>query len=181
MISEHKNMKNKANFKDPNLTATYYGTVGYNVSHPKTQNGTNPNKANLKPISNTIKPSLLLGEPSFSRNLFLRNEPNFNYSNIIATSYITVIYNALQTKLQNGTNPNEPNFFTTSKPHFSAKLFSDTRLPQGPPAGCKNGDWLVPAEGRVVPVPFFATAVKRSNRSKEPQKRKKTLKVKTKT
>ena len=54
--------------------------------------------------------------------------------------------------------------------HFSAELFSDTRLTQGPPAGCKNGDWLVPAEGRVVPVPFFATAVQRSSREKKPLK-----------
>ncbi len=41
----------------------------------------------------TTKTSLLLGEPSFSRTLIWRNEPNFNTSNIIATSYNTVVYN----------------------------------------------------------------------------------------
>ncbi len=75
-----------------------------------------------------------------------------------------------ETQTKNFFMKSKPNFFTTIKPHFSAELFSDTRLRQEPPAGCKNGDWLVPAEGRVVPVPFFVTAVQRSCRQKKPLK-----------
>ncbi len=57
-----------------------------------------------------LKTSLFPENTAKPRNLFLRNEPNFNYTNIIAISYSTVGYNDLQTKTQNGTNPNEPNF-----------------------------------------------------------------------
>ena len=73
-------------------------------------------RTQLKPISNTIKPSLFLGETSFSGNLFLRNKPNFNHSNITTTSYITVVYNDSQTKPKNGANPNKPNLKPISKP-----------------------------------------------------------------
>ena len=68
---------------------------------------------------------LFSGKGAFSHNLFCRNEPNFNCSISTATSYNKRVYNASHPKPKNGTNPNEPNFFTTSKPHFSAKLFSE--------------------------------------------------------
>ncbi|MCK5581620.1 MAG: hypothetical protein KAJ18_10160, partial [Candidatus Omnitrophica bacterium] len=55
-------------------------------------------------------PSLFPDKPALLRNLFLRNKANFNYSNIIATPYSKVTYNALQPKTQNGTNPNKANF-----------------------------------------------------------------------
>ncbi len=47
-------MKNKANFNSVKLTATSYSERAYNDLSPKTQNGTKPNKANLKPISNIL-------------------------------------------------------------------------------------------------------------------------------
>ncbi len=167
-------MKNEANLKSQKFTATSCSIGGYNVLNPKTQNGTKPNKANLRqsrrslgedenPISKTENPSLFQGEHSLLLNLLLRNKPNFNHPKIPATSYITVAYNIFQRNPKNGANPNKPNqsqfqslqflrqktrnnlaknkemkskpnFFTTPKPHFSAELFSDTRLRQGPPA-----------------------------------------------
>ncbi len=39
-------LRNKPNFNDLNITVTSYGTTAYNDLHPKSQNGTNPNKAN---------------------------------------------------------------------------------------------------------------------------------------
>ena len=56
------------------------------------------------------KPLLFSGKGAFSRNLFLRNEPNFNSSKCIASTYSSVSYNVSQPKTKNGTNPNEPNF-----------------------------------------------------------------------
>ncbi len=53
--------------------------------------------------------SLLLGKPALLRNLFLRNEPNSNNANFTANPYSRDIYNDLQPKPKNGTNPNEPN------------------------------------------------------------------------
>ncbi len=126
-------MKNKANLNSLNLTLNSCSRVVYNVFRPKTQNGTKPNKANLKPISKWRTPRF--SSETQEKNFFMESKANF---------------------------------FTTPNPNFSAELFSDTRLRQEPPAGCKNGDWLVPAEGRVVPVPFFATAVQRSSRQKKP-------------
>ena len=70
---------------------------------------TKPLKNNAEVTKRITKPSLFSGEPANSQNLFLRNKPNFNYLNIIATSYITVVYNALQTKPKTGTNPNKAN------------------------------------------------------------------------
>ena len=64
------------------------------------------------------------GNSAISQTLYLRNKPNFNHSNITATSYVTVAYDTSQTKPQNGANPNKPNFFTTSKPLFSSSLWS---------------------------------------------------------
>ncbi|HEG44623.1 MAG TPA: hypothetical protein ENH94_11310 [Phycisphaerales bacterium] len=138
-----------------------------------------------KQFEYTTKTSLFSGEPMFLKILFLGSKPNFPTQRITTTTCKGETYNNLhpQTNKKSKPNPNpiKANFFTTSKPHFSAacpaialgrrrKLFSDTRLRQGPPAGCKNGDWLVPAEGRVVPVPFFATAVQRRSREKKPLK-----------
>ncbi len=63
--------------------------------------------------------SLLLGKPSLSRNLFLRNEPNFNNANSTANPYSSDIYNDLQPKPKNGTNPNEANFKKEKPQHSS--------------------------------------------------------------
>ena len=48
-------LRNEPNFNIAKLTATSRSTVVYNASHPKPQNGTNPNKANLKPILASVK------------------------------------------------------------------------------------------------------------------------------
>ncbi len=56
-----------------------------------------------------VQPSLFPGKPAISRNLFLRNKPNFNDLNITVTSYGTTAYNDLHPKSQNGTNPNKAN------------------------------------------------------------------------
>ncbi len=67
------------------------------------------------------KPSNQIGKGAFSRNLFLRNEPNFISIKFTATSYTTVGYNDLQPKPKNGTKPNEANLKpipNTLNPHF---------------------------------------------------------------
>ncbi len=56
-----------------------------------------------------VQPSPFQGEPALSRNLFLRNKPNFNNTNITATSYRLVAYNTFFQKTKNGANPNKPN------------------------------------------------------------------------
>ena len=105
-----KIMKNEANFNSLKLTATTCNIGGYNDSHPKTQNGTKPNEANFftspRPHFNA---ELFAGNAHYLQNLFLRNKPNFNHSNITATSYVTLGYDTSQTKPKNGANPNKPN------------------------------------------------------------------------
>ncbi len=100
-------------------------------------------------------PRLKMGKPALSQNLFLRNEPNFNHSNIIVISCITVVYNAFQTKTKNGTNPNEPNFFTTPKPLFSAELFSCRRSAEGGLARRPVGVVLFTNTKKSVESPVF--------------------------
>ena len=66
-----KIMKNEANLNSQKFTATPYNIGGYNDFHPKTQNGTKPNEANLKPISE-------MENPRPSKNKKMENEPNFD-------------------------------------------------------------------------------------------------------
>ena len=107
-------MRNKANFNRPNLTANPCSRYTYNDLHPKTQNGTKPNKANLKPIPNTLKPSPFSGEPPFSSTLICKNKPNFPTQRITATTCKRSTYDDLhpQTNKKNkpNTNPIKPNF-----------------------------------------------------------------------
>ena len=91
-------MKNKANFNSPKFTATSYSTVVYNAFPQKTKNGTKPNKANLKPISNTLKPSLLLGEPAISQNLFYGKRTQFQRVKSVASNCYRKVYDALLQK-----------------------------------------------------------------------------------
>ena len=93
-----KNMKNKVNFNSVKLTATSYSERAYNDLSPKTQNGTKPNKPNLKPISNTIKPSLFSEESANPQNLFFAKRTQFQGVKSVASNCYRKVYNALQSK-----------------------------------------------------------------------------------
>ncbi len=58
----------------------------------------------------TTKTLLFSGEPANPSTLIWRNEPNFNTSNIIVTSYITVGYNDFFQNSTKKTNPIKANF-----------------------------------------------------------------------
>ncbi len=71
-------MKNKANLKPNKFTANPGSRGTYNVSRPKTQNGTKPNEANLKPISKWKIPRFS-GETQ-TKNFFMESKANFRRS-----------------------------------------------------------------------------------------------------
>ena len=101
--------RNKPNFNTSNITATSYSTVGYNAFQRITKNGTNPNKANPKPISNTTKPSLFSGGSWVFKNTFSGKQTQFPESENP--------YNYLQKRyLQRFTPPNQQKKQTQSKP-----------------------------------------------------------------
>ncbi len=132
VIFENKIMKNEANLNKAKFTVTSCGRGAYSVLQPETQNGTNPNEANLKPIPNTLKPSLFSGKGTLSRNLFLRNKANFNHPNITPTPYDRVTYSYLQPNPKNGTNPNKANLKPIFLPlycHLSTVLLSRANGP----------------------------------------------------
>ena len=101
-------MKNKANFKSIKSTVTTCSMGTYNDLHPKTQNGTKPNKANLpvaakrsedgKPISNTLKPSLFSGKDAFSQKLFFAKRTQFQRVKSVASNCYRKVYDALLQK-----------------------------------------------------------------------------------
>ena len=66
-------LRNKANLSNQKFTANPYAMEGYNDSRPKPKNGTNPNKANLKPI---LKNKKICEIPRNPRIKKLQNEPN---------------------------------------------------------------------------------------------------------
>ena len=101
--SETKNMKNEANLKPNNLTATSCGRVTYNDFYPKTQNGTKPNEANLKPILK--RETRAFTGNTLPKNLFMRNEPNFKSPKFTANPCNRTVYNTFTPKTKNGTNP----------------------------------------------------------------------------
>ncbi len=139
--SENKNMKNKANFKSIKFTTTPCNIGGYSDLHPETQNGTKPNKANLRqsrrslgedgnPIlarrpvgvvifTNTTKHSLLLGEPSFLEQLFLESKPNFPNPRPILTRETERAYNNLRPQNHKKSKPKANPIQT----QFSASCF----------------------------------------------------------
>ena len=84
-------MKNEANLNNRKFTPTPYNIGGYNDFHPKTQNGTKPNEANLKPISEMENPRL----PKDKKN---GKRTQFRQPNSTATSCYKETYNALQPK-----------------------------------------------------------------------------------
>lgn len=179
MISANKNMKNKANLNRQKFTATSCSTVNYNDFSPKTQNGTKPNKANFRqvaskpwrrrmPISNTTKPSLLLGKRTLLGNLYLRNKPNFNHSNIIATSYTTVVYNDLQTKPKNGANPNKPNQSQFQKPknhRFQRNPAGKTNPIKANLRGSKSAQFRLTLIAISVTVMLLSNPIRKEKRS----------------
>ncbi|HEG43316.1 MAG TPA: hypothetical protein ENH94_04620 [Phycisphaerales bacterium] len=132
VISEHKKMKNEANFNSIKLTVTSCSRGGYNDFAPKTQNGANPNKANLKPISAR---SFFRESLGLQKNLFMGSKPNFKNQENTASTCKRETYPNLhpQTNRKSKPNPNpikaKPN---PIKANFSAELISDTRLRQGP-------------------------------------------------
>ena len=81
----------------------------------------------MKQSQSTTKPSLLLGIIPKSQNLFLRNEPNFNTLKLTATTCPAMVYNDLQTKPKNGTNPNEPNLKPILNPPKTLTFFGEFR------------------------------------------------------
>ena len=95
---KNKNMKNKANFNSINFTATSCSTATYNDLSPKTQNGTNPNEANLKPIPNTLKPSDISDKPANPQKLFFAKRTQFERPKSVASNCCRKVYDALQTK-----------------------------------------------------------------------------------
>ena len=132
-------LRNKPNFNHSNITATSYITVVYNTYKTKPKNGANPNKPNLKPISSTTKPSLFPGEPANSSTLICKNKPNYEHLDVNITVCKKKGYKGFSLKIYQKnkpkTNPIQSQSKPIPKPHFSAELFSDTRLRQGPPAG----------------------------------------------
>ncbi len=106
VISATKNMKNKANLKPNKFTTKSCSIGGYNAFPPKTQNGTNPIKANFR----NGKP------PIFQNNKKMENEPNFNESKVLQ---VTAIERFTTLFSQKETNPNEPNKANQSQ--FSRK------------------------------------------------------------
>ncbi len=103
-------MKNKANFKAKYFTANPCGSGTYNALYPKTKNGTKPIKANFE------KENPRFSSETQAKNLFMRNEPNFNNTNSTANPYSSDIYNDLQPKPKNGTKPIKPNFRNGKSP-----------------------------------------------------------------
>ena len=69
-------------------------------------------------LQNTTEPSPFLDKNMISANKIMRNEANLNSQKFTATPYNIGGYNDSHPKTQNGTKPNEANFFTTSNPIF---------------------------------------------------------------
>ena len=103
--SENKNMKNKANLNSPKFTATSYSTKVYNALQPKTQNGTKPNKANLKPTPNTLNPHFFQEKPSFLLPLICKSKPNFENQEITASTCKRETYTNLHPQPTRKANP----------------------------------------------------------------------------
>ena len=129
-----KNMKNKANFTSLKITASPYSRTTYNYLSTKTQNGTKPNKANLKPIlarrpvgvvvfnkkrkipplnpnpypltPNNRIPSLFPDKPLKSHNLFMGFKPNFPDQRNTANSCCESAYSNLLPKFRQKNKPN---------------------------------------------------------------------------
>ena len=95
---QNKIMRNKANFKDPYLTASTFNRDTYNDSHPKTKNGTNPNKPNFKTERS----------PVFQKNKKMENEPNLSDPKVLQVTalkrFITLFFKRKRTQ----TNPIKP-------------------------------------------------------------------------
>ena len=96
----------------------------------------------------------------------MRNKANLTIAEFTLTREIKGVYSNLHPKTKNGTKPIKANFFTTPNSHFSAELFSDTRLRQGVPASV------------LTYVEDCSAAVKRSSREKKPLKSPRGAKIK---
>ena len=98
VISATKNMKNKANLKPNKFTTKSCSIGGYNAFPPKTQNGTNPIKANFR----NGKP------PIFQNNKKMENEPNFNESKVLQVTAIERFTTLFPKRKRTQTNPIKP-------------------------------------------------------------------------
>ncbi|HEG42634.1 MAG TPA: hypothetical protein ENH94_01145 [Phycisphaerales bacterium] len=67
--------RNKPNFNHPNITSTPCDRETYNDLQANPKNGTNPNKANLKPIPKKEKPQL--SGDTQAKNKKMKSKPNF--------------------------------------------------------------------------------------------------------
>ena len=81
-----KIMKNKANLKTLNMLATNYSRGLYNDFHPKTKNGTNPNKANQSQFPRQETPRL--SSETQTKIKKMKSKANFK----IAKSYQTRVF-----------------------------------------------------------------------------------------
>ncbi len=69
-------------------------------------------------FESTTKPSLFLGEPSFSSTLICKNKPNFPDPGITATPCSSSPYSNLLSELQQKNKPNTNPISTPQNPHF---------------------------------------------------------------
>ena len=122
VISANKIMKNKANLNNSEFTATSCNIGGYSDLRPKTQNGTNPNKPNSKPISWLPQNHLLLVSIRvhswFQQIKKMENEPNFNESGLAATNANRNTYNGFCPKKPKRNEPKR----TQSKPISASRV-----------------------------------------------------------
>ncbi len=126
-------MKNKANLKPNKFIATLCSRTTYSVLHPKTQNGTKPNKANSKKEKPQTK------SETQTKDFFMESKANFKNQQSTATTCITEVYINLHPQFHQKSKPN-PNpiqsqflgFFKNSyrsTVHLSTALLSRAKGP----------------------------------------------------
>ena len=96
-------MKNKANLNSLNLNASTCGRGTYSVLRTKTKNGTKPNEANSKPISEMENLPPSKKTKKWKTNPILQAQGS---TQVFATEALTIFFCP---KIQKETNPNKPN------------------------------------------------------------------------
>ena len=122
--SENKNMKNETNLNSLKSTLTTYDRGTYNVLHPKTQNGTKPNKANSK------KGKPRLSGSTQAKNFFMESKANFPNSRPILTHETKGTYSNSRPQNHKKSKPNPKPIQSQSKANFT-HLFHGENI-------CKN-------------------------------------------
>ncbi len=102
-------MKNEANLKSSNLTATLCSTVVYSTLHLKIQNGTKPNEANFK------KENPRFSSETQTKNFFMESKANFGNSEINTSDYTKKVYADLHPQNHPKSKPN-PNPISWRQP-----------------------------------------------------------------